>query len=77
MDLRGQEVYFFEGAARVLELLEEEEVGDGLCEVGFAAAVLAGEGRMDLGRDMERGGEGKGKGKGGIWEERADVDVGV
>lgn len=34
VDLRGLEVYFFEGASRVLELLEEEEVlGEGLCEV--------------------------------------------
>ena len=55
VDLRGQEVYFFEGAARVLELLEEEEVGDGLCEVGFACCFFGG-GPMDLGR-----GEGKGR----------------
>lgn len=33
VDLRGLEVYFFEGAARVLELLEEELLGDVLCEV--------------------------------------------
>ncbi|KAL8850783.1 MAG: hypothetical protein Q9221_004281 [Calogaya cf. arnoldii] len=32
VDLRGLEVYFFEGASRVLELLEEEGVGDVLCE---------------------------------------------
>ncbi|KAL8905553.1 MAG: hypothetical protein Q9171_006620 [Xanthocarpia ochracea] len=32
VDLRGLEVYFFEGASRILELLEEEEVGDVLSE---------------------------------------------
>ncbi|KAL8765875.1 MAG: hypothetical protein Q9209_007176 [Squamulea sp. 1 TL-2023] len=32
VDLRGLEVWFFEGAARVLELLEEEEVGDVVSE---------------------------------------------
>ncbi len=57
MDLRGQEVYFFEGAARVLELLEEEEVGDGLCEVGFLLAVFF------VGRGGRRERE-KGRGRG-------------
>ncbi|KAI4115547.1 MAG: hypothetical protein LQ338_007840 [Usnochroma carphineum] len=33
VDLRGLEVNFYEGAARVLEVLEEEEVGDVLVEV--------------------------------------------
>ncbi|KAL8997326.1 MAG: hypothetical protein Q9169_003360 [Polycauliona sp. 2 TL-2023] len=32
VDLRGLEVYFFEGASRVLELLEDEGVGEGVCE---------------------------------------------
>ncbi|KAL8683589.1 MAG: hypothetical protein Q9186_000501 [Xanthomendoza sp. 1 TL-2023] len=32
VDMRGLEVYFYEGASRVLELLEEEEVGEGVAE---------------------------------------------
>ena len=40
VDVRGLDVYFFEGGSRILELLEEEQVGDILSEVCFSPCVL-------------------------------------
>ena len=40
VDLRALDVYFFEGASRVLELLEEEGVGDVVSEVGCVFSLV-------------------------------------
>jgi len=42
VDLRGKAVHFYELAARVLELFEEEEVVDVLLEVSELVVVVEG-----------------------------------
>ncbi|KAL8725374.1 MAG: hypothetical protein Q9166_007390 [cf. Caloplaca sp. 2 TL-2023] len=59
VDLRSLEVFFYEGASRILELLEEEGVGDVLCEAfKKRAAEIADHARN------ARGGAGGGEGEG-------------
>lgn len=78
VDLRGLEVNFYEGAARVLELLEDEEEGVGDV-VSEAFKVRAAE-IADHARNTSRGGGMGGEGEGFLrgleeWERQCELDL--